>query len=491
MKQNYYFLFVLFFIQLTGFSQTHAHVYSQVVGGNAYESPVNELTNFSTCQALVGVDVNGYNWAGWDVTYDFEVNGNIIASGLTGQHYFDLTPYIPVNSVRMIATSGNGWIEMIASIGVLSPIATMPATAPEVSDSTIPFGATPIVPTVSLTGNGQVLKWYDSISGGTPSFTAPTTPTNEAGTITYYVSQADASGCESIRVPVRVTVEAPEDIAHLGPLYCGITIPAANSMLYANLVAGAQAYRFRVTDTWTNQMVTRDCVVRSLRLSSLPIFGYGREYKIEVAVKRNNSWSAFGTSCFVNTPMIYTSVNPAQCGNSVGEREFIDVNLVPHAAGYVFRVVNQTTGSQEFTQSESRSVRFSSLADYEPSTTYGIMVAVVNPDGTYLPFGPECFVYTGAEGEIFRIDASPSVTQSFEITAYPNPFADQFELTVNASGNVDIQVYDMLGRNVESRKMAVNGTNTESFGSTILQSGIYNVVVSNGNETKTLRMIKR
>jgi gliding motility-associated-like protein len=57
-----------------------------------------------------------------------------------------------------------------------------------------------------LISTGNNLLWYTTATGGTGSSTAPTPPTNVAGTFNWYVSQS-ANGCESDRVVATVTVK--------------------------------------------------------------------------------------------------------------------------------------------------------------------------------------------------------------------------------------------------------------------------------------------
>ncbi|MBS1511150.1 MAG: T9SS type A sorting domain-containing protein [Bacteroidetes bacterium] len=86
---------------------------------------------------------------------------------------------------------------------------------------TVTVNATPTAPTVTstitycqnatavaLTATGNNLLWYTSATGGTGSATAPTPSTATAGSVIYYVSQTNASGCESPRASITVTVNA-------------------------------------------------------------------------------------------------------------------------------------------------------------------------------------------------------------------------------------------------------------------------------------------
>jgi gliding motility-associated-like protein len=57
-----------------------------------------------------------------------------------------------------------------------------------------------------LTATGTGLLWYTSSTGGVGSSTAPTPNTTATGSTAYYVTQTDASGCESERVELDVNI---------------------------------------------------------------------------------------------------------------------------------------------------------------------------------------------------------------------------------------------------------------------------------------------
>jgi len=496
MKQIYSgFLMLFLSLQVSMYGQDHTHVYSKTIGGNAWGGATNDMTGFTACQTSASVSINGFNWAGWPVTYKLMVNGNDVASGLSGAYVYDLTSYLPVNGISLVATSGSGWIELSATLSITSPTGSMPGS-PIVSDVNVPtYGATSAALSASLTGNATTLKWYTSQTGDVASFIAPTPDTTVSGTTTYWVSEADASGCEGIRVPLRVNVPAAVNIAHISDSQCGSVLASASSYLYANLVADAQAYRFRVTDLMTGQIVEKDCLLRSLMLSTLPIFRYGAQYNVEVAVKRNGSWSGFGLPCTVNTPMALTQVG-AQCGTTLARKsDYVYAQLVPYAKGYQFLVRNWNTGSVQFIDSLTRGFSFSSVSDYAPNTPYSIQVSVRNTDGNYLPFGPECMVMTAPGSNnsqtLYKM-ADGDKTPGFSVAAFPNPFTDSFSIDVQGGGNAEIsvKVYDMLGRMVAEKHFEA-GQKEMPLGESITAAGVYNVVVSQDGQTQTLRVIRR
>ncbi|MCK8495900.1 T9SS type A sorting domain-containing protein, partial [Spirosoma sp. RP8] len=61
----------------------------------------------------------------------------------------------------------------------------------------------------SLTAAGSNIKWYTTSTDGTSSPSSPAFFTEAAKVYTFYVTQTDTSGCESVRQPVSVSVVAP------------------------------------------------------------------------------------------------------------------------------------------------------------------------------------------------------------------------------------------------------------------------------------------
>jgi hypothetical protein len=87
--------------------------------------------------------------------------------------------------------------------------------------------------------------------------------------------------------------------------------------------------------------------------------------------------------------------------------------------------------------------------------------------------------------------AASSVTENFNVIAYPNPSSDVFTLEVQSSGKgkatTNVQVYDMTGRLIEQRQAASNSVEVGNN----YPTGIYNVIVNQGENTKSLRIIKK
>ena len=80
----------------------------------------------------------------------------------------------------------------------------------------------------------------------------------------------------------------------------------------------------------------------------------------------------------------------------------------------------------------------------------------------------------------------------FSVKAYPNPYTETFNLSLSTSSEdkVSVVVYDMTGRLIERRDVRPSDMVEQQIGDRY-PSGVYNVVVTQGEEVKTVRVIKR
>ena len=85
------------------------------------------------------------------------------------------------------------------------------------------------------------------------------------------------------------------------------------------------------------------------------------------------------------------------------------------------------------------------------------------------------------------------VSEEFKAIAYPNPSASVFQIEVSTPSSVkkkqfNVQVYDMTGRFIEQRQ--VQQSDNIEIGNEY-PSGIYSIIVTQGEQVKTLRVIKK
>jgi hypothetical protein len=386
------------------------------------------------------------------------------------------------------------------------------------------------------------------------------------------------------------TIDEVTPTSHLITSSCGVTVPSTTTLLYAQAIPGAQAYRFEVTNGLSISVY--ESTTNSFSISNLsPRVTYATTSivnSVRVAYKANGFWRAYGSSCIVNTPPIpnSTSVSNPSCGSFLADIwNTIFCYNIPAASAYRFRVRNGATLVGTYDSPVNRfSLPNLGIANLVFATGYTIDV-LLKINGTWLPdseYGAPCMIYTpptpapsrvtmpscgstinslwttvfavqktGAQGYKFvvnngiqfreiitssssfnihnipggpipgttytiRVDVlynnsyvegrelctlivlpnavrqTNTTVDIFTVKAYPNPYADTFKLDINTSSenDISIRVYDMLGREIEARQASVADFTNLEVG---LQfpSGVYNIIVSQGDRVKSLRVIKR
>ncbi|MBF6640935.1 T9SS type A sorting domain-containing protein, partial [Flavobacterium sp. J49] len=156
----------------------------------------------------------------------------------------------------------------------------------------------------------------------------------------------------------------------------------------------------------------------------------------------------------------------------------------------LFDEMSPTPEVPVYSQYVDRPVKYVSLNQFtglQPGVTYVITVAV-EMFGEFGPYGKDCAVTTPA----FAAKSTPAMVTGFEATVYPNPFTTNFTLAVETSSqsSIDVKVYDMVGRLVDQRTVSVSELKKGILGDQY-PSGVYNVIITQDEVVKTLRVVKR
>jgi len=173
--------------------------------------------------------------------------------------------------------------------------------------------------------------------------------------------------------------------------YCGTTVSSFNSLVYADGVAMASAYRFRVSDGITTSIVTKPA--RYFIINEIPGYTYNKTYVIEVAAQINGVWGQYGSACSISTMAVPgTQLESVYCGTTVSSfASLLYANSVPLATQYLFRIT--TGGTTMVVSKPARYLAINEIPDYTYSRTYSISVAV-QVNGEYGSFGPSCTITT-------------------------------------------------------------------------------------------------
>jgi len=277
---------------------------------------------------------------------------------------------------------------------------------------------------------------------------------------------------------------------HVHPNFCGTTLAALTAKIPAKTVHNATGYRFEITIGGVTTVYDSSTYFFQLSQAGVTV-DYGLTYTIRVAAFVNGVYGDYGASCTVSTPTLATNsvpttqVHPAFCGATLATLDTkIPASTVLNATGYRFEI---TTGGVT-TVYDSASYIFKLLQAgvvVANGTTYAIRVAA-KVNGVYGNYGASCNIYT--PGATAREIVA---TTEFAVSVYPNPFATVFNLNVETPSKEDvtIAVYDMMGKLVETHQVSPTEVANLQIGSTF-SKGIYNIIVSQANEMKAIRLVR-
>jgi hypothetical protein len=282
----------------------------------------------------------------------------------------------------------------------------------------------------------------------------------------------------------------------VNPSQCGATLAKINTLIATTSLAGVTGYRFRVTNltdpTGPNPVQTIDRSLNWFSLQMLTRYNYGTLYRIEVAVKTTGDFGGFGSPCEVSSP---ASPSLTTCGGIIPSKTTaIAATSLTGVTQYRFQVTRELDNASSTIDRSQNWFNFNMVpaANYTAGALYAVRVAVMTA-GTWSPFGDACEIQApSGVGKGIPTATTATASAEFKAMALPNPFTADFSIDVTTSSqeNVQLKVYDMLGKLVESREMKVSDLSMEKVGAQY-PSGVYNVIVSQDGIVKTLRVIKR
>ena len=276
----------------------------------------------------------------------------------------------------------------------------------------------------------------------------------------------------------------PGGAAQITPSQCGITLANINTLIATTSLAGVTGYRFRVTNltdaSAPNQVQSIDRTLHWFSLPMLATFTYGTTYQVEVAMRTNGAYTAFGNPCTVTTPAVPSLTN---CGGTVSTANtFVATTSLPQVTQYRFDLTNTANSQLTTVQTPLNRFTFSQVTGYVPGQTYNVRVSVMTSGVWSLPGGVCTITAPGA------LPAKPIATNT-HAKVWPNPFIEDFTVSVDTGNTKQVLVYDMLGRLVEQQQIEGDA---ESFKlGAKYPSGVYNLIVKDGLGVQTIRIVKR
>lgn len=299
--------------------------------------------------------------------------------------------------------------------------------------------------------------------------------------VSAYVSgawQAYSTGCNVTTPATRLTE-------------CGVSINTSNYALYAQPVAGATDYRFRVQHAGTgyNQVWTRGSAQTLFRLNYLTGISNSKVYTVEVAAYVSGAWQAYGPACNVTWTLPATKLATASCNISIPTMSTaLYSDPVSGATNYRYSVDDGSGFYKVSTRNASDNLfRLSWVTGVQTNKTYTIMVSALK-DGIWGLWGTPCTINTPSS---FTVDNNEEeapfvlgVSTDFELNTYPNPNEGEFTVSSNVEGMFTIT--NELGQIVRTFELTKeNGMEVQV---TDLRHGIYFVSGNINNEVVTRKI---
>jgi hypothetical protein len=266
---------------------------------------------------------------------------------------------------------------------------------------------------------------------------------------------------------------------------CGTTLAAMTSPIYCGQIVGAQTYRFEFTAAGVSRSI--DSPINSVQISNLVGGALNNTaYTVRVAAQIAGSWQAYGFACTITTSAASTQIRTNQCGTTLANKwAILYCSTVTGATAYRFEWSN---GGSTLTYNSSQSnMQLGNYTGWALNTTYSVRVAA-QFGGTWQAYGSACNVKTPAT----MAREMSEIATTLSIKAVPNPFETAFVLMAQGGNQTPFQVavYDMLGKQVEQFSVEANELENRPLG-TNYTSGIYNVMISEGDNQQVVRIIKK
>jgi hypothetical protein len=341
--------------------------------------------------------------------------------------------------------------------------------------------------------NGTLVQIIDR---GVPHFTMLNFPIYDFSTTYTIEIELQRNGVwEGVYGPACTVTTPPAKTEAVMPELCGVTLNKVNGFISAPSLQFTDGYRYRVTNLTDpfgpDAVQIFDRPLNWFTLQMLNRYNYGMTYRVEVALKTFGIYGPYGMACNISTPAPPVL---SECGATVASAATnISCPSLALVNQYRFQIIRASDYSISTIDLASNYFNFNMLpaAFFTGNETYIVRVAVLS-SGTWSPFGAMCEIVSPASTD--RISDAIKLTsdkKTIEAAAYPNPFHSKFTLKLTPIDDeiITVKVYDMLGRLVVSE--TAKGTEHDLTLGANFPIGVYSIIMCQGEEIKTLRVIKR
>jgi hypothetical protein len=463
----------------------------------------------------------------WEVSTTSTTTGFVAVAGETGLE-FTMTnvAYAPLSKfyVRSVVTSGTCTIAR-------SAVKTITVTPLSVA-GTIKGGGTLCVnggATVSVTGNTGMIQWQYSTDGitymvapywktvsGTPTYynasTEFTTAASTGVAATYVFTNLNTSGSVYFRAKVTSGVCSETytssveyvngSVAEAGTISAVSTTLCPSTGTTLTLAGSLGAIQWQKATVSATTGLPGAFANIALQTGTTLATGNLTASAAYQAVVTIGSCSTVTASYVIITVVAKPVAKPITANPTTPSGVSVAAALCTSNSSKVLTIGAGSVGAIEWeTSTTSTTSGFATIAG-ATGGNYTVTSASAGANYFRAKFTNTCGVSVySAVVTVYYYDCAPAkvietpsevVKTPFSAVAYPNPFTASFNLSLTTSSTekVSIMVYDMTGRQLEQREVPSNSMMEQQLGDSY-PTGVYNVIVTQGKQVKTLRVIKR
>ncbi|MFB9090436.1 Ig-like domain-containing protein, partial [Flavobacterium paronense] len=315
----------------------------------------------------------------------------------------------------------------------------------------------------NLVAIGTSLQWYSAATSGTALASTTALVTGN-----YYVSQT-VNSCESRRIAVAVTI-------NLAPTASSQTF--CTSATVANLVATGASLQWYSVATGGASLASTTALVT------------GNYYVSQTVNLIESPRTAVVVKVF-GAPIAKAISSTTSSGSARSPICIQDIKVLNVKSGYSATTIQWESAVVNLTSNTApaSSAYTTIVGATGPSYTVTNAVAGKNYFRAKFINGDCADTALYSTAVVYYKDCAVA---KLSVKGYPNPFNENFNISLSTPNEekIGLSVYDMTGKLIEQQEVSVSDFSEMKFGDRY-PSGIYNVVVSQGDEIKTTRVIKK
>ncbi|MDI1317097.1 T9SS type A sorting domain-containing protein [Flavobacterium sp.] len=336
--------------------------------------------------------------------------------------------------------------------------------APTASAQTFNYAAT----VADLIATGTSIKWYSTLTGGTALASAASLLSG-----TYFASQT-VNGCESTRRAVGVTMNL------------ALSAPTAFAQSFCTTTSVASLQANGAALKWYTVATGGAPLPISTVLTSA-------NYYVSQTVNSIESPRTL-VSVIVNTaPTSQTISSPTYSGSKRSPICNSDNKVINVKVGYFATKIEWEVAVMPL-NSNVQPLE-SAYAKIDGATGASFSVTNGKPGRNYYRakfINGDCEETAKYSNSLVIFYSGCGSSARLSAVTYPNPFTENFKLSISTSSNEIVQVfiYDLTGRLVEQREINLEDISEIELGDRY-PSGVFIVNVTQGENIKSLKVVKR